>query len=361
MIVLHYMTTRTNPKKGFSPTKMNKEIGTDIRRDRAATCAKFLAEYINSHSDDYDFTIEQIEKGKGKGKYYANKKADVDIESLLNIIDSMKRDKYISAETIRIIQSKLRSLYTNAENKKWIDKEISKQYLNVKAKYPKNHKIVRDAFEQNKSISIRVGYPQKEFSYEDYGVYEMMVFNFKQYALLIALDDNNKFDKMICAPVEDLIIKRTRPFNGNVKKTCAIKCGDYWRKEGKKYKDIDEMIEKNIFPLNFTSTEVSFSFREEDKPLVEHSYACYFSKALNAIGCHQIKFQNGETAPGYKVENLRINKSAFISWLTSEVPIYSAVSGEKGGLHIEDIVYLEGKDTIESMKKYHQSRMSRYQ
>ena len=364
--------------------------GNDVRRQRIGDCLQFLQNICLrfEDTDKIPFSINMTDSGK----FYLEKKNNLNEEQIIKILSAIKNDKYTRDEDTDYLVEKLLDAFSNCYNREHFKEELSKACKDVnKYNFSTNRKmrLVYKAFKEGKMIKIKhekvYKFRHSVYSYECwYRVYMIKEYENKPYAILLCVSQSEKnfSQKLIFDTISNLNIPNGKDsdvllddFEDNRDLNELFASNNHY--DSYYFKNIDNMLKANVRPEGGFAFVMSFYFDLEVERFVKQSFEEYFSEPLEYTKCRKfeileernygrsirlpkkidkgmlkpIELKEGEK-PKYGVCNILLNKNAFISWVLSN---YSSSS------NINDIITIVGPSFIkEDLVLYYYRHLIKY-
>ena len=327
-------------------------VGNDFRRQRIGECLQFLQSicYKYSDSNKIPFTINTTDGGK----FYLEKKNDLNEEQIIKILSAIKNDKYTKDEDTDFLIEKLLDVFSNRYNKEYFKEELNKVIKNVKKyNFSTNRKLrlVYKAFNEGKMIKIRYDTINKFHKSCDawYRVYKIKEYENKPHAILLLVGNDEGFHirGMLFDAIENLMIPNLKDGeclcedmeeNRDLDKLFASKN----RVLTKYYGNIENLLNANIRPQGLFAFKISFYFSLRNEDIIKQSFEEFFSMPLEYTKCSRFetleetnygkavilprKNDEGTLKPiplkeneksKYGVCNILLNADAFKEWVIS--------------------------------------------
>lgn len=321
--------------------------GNQVRRQRIGECLRFLKDVSDRFPNDVPFVLEITDSGK----YYIEQRNGLDENQVAKILAAIKNDKYTKDEDVDFLQKRILSAFsTDEENKKLI--EIAyKSLIRDGKKYDRETlskiDLVEKAYREGKLIKIQQeSLVLKSPCFFWYRVYLIREFHDELYALLLPIgpaDLSKKYyshffsKEYLFDSIERLPIANGTPKN--------ILCDDLDEKRdfnelflekcpflAKRYGNIENWLENELFPSKNSGYMVTFCFRLEQKEIIKHSFERYFSEDMfyqvtsfvkgleDQNGKNQMTFPktSEKEKQKYGLVNCFVNRNLFHSWLLSD-------------------------------------------
>ena len=254
--------------------------GNEIDRRRISKCLDFLYEFFQ----DYQQNI-LIEKNKS-GKYYLKEKYDLHDDTVVQILASIKNDKYTDDELTEVLFNKILDLLSlNKEHRQEIINKAnaaSKKVNKISKETRRKIKLIEKAHKEG--LLIKLGTPT---SYVWGRVYFVQEYNGELYTFIIPLKtlDPTK-NNYLCGPIENIHICEGpdsdvlseefvshRDLNKLFLKTNP--------ELAKKFIDIDDFIIDSVLPRGGNVKRISFFFNKKHEKVITRSFERCFHQKLD--------------------------------------------------------------------------------
>lgn len=328
----------------------NSNKGNDVRRQRIGECLQFLQSicYKFGESNKIPFNINSTDGGK----FYLEKKNNLNEEQIIKILSAIKNDKYTKDEDTDFLIDKLLDAFSNKYTREYFKEELNKVIKNVKKyNFSTNRKIrlIDKAYNEGKLIKIRYDTVNKFHKPCDawYRVYKIKEYENKPYAILLLVGNTKEFhiNGLHFDAIENLKIPNLSDNeclcedmdeNRDLDELFATKNKTLY----KYYGSIENLLKANIRPQGFFAFNISFYFSLRYEDIIKQSFENFFSMPLKYSKCSSfetleekgyekteifpIKNDEGTLIPNrlkeneqpiYGVCNILLNSNAFKEWI----------------------------------------------
>ena len=336
-------------KFGLKYDKKN-TTGNDVDRRRISASLEFLHTLTNSNqADKIPFKVEKTEGGK----YFVSSKFSIEKEEIIKILSSLQNDKYIKKQETDTLIEKLLNIFVNEQSREEYKKELSindREVRKINPTFNRKMRLVNKAYKEGKMIKIghKIYVDNKNFKEFEfyYRVYMIKDFKNKPYALLLPIDTGDFvfYRDYIFEPIEKLSIpiKADREvlmddFEDNRDLDSLFKEKCPWLESI--YGTPQAMLERTKMPVDKDGPFLTcFYFRAALYKFIKPSFEEFFNCELECVGCKTFKTYSfnelrgkddkraivpdpliqGES-PDFYVANITVSRSAFQSWLLTDI------------------------------------------
>lgn len=320
-----------------------------IRRQRISDCLAFLKEISDQHRQFLPFRVEQ----KKKGKYYAV--SYLDEEHIVKILSAIMNDKYISPDETKDLETRLLNCFFEpAQQKNLLSKanKFDRKVTKYKSHSDAKINLVNRAYNERKLLRIdwdiidpvsRTVSQTFEIWYRVYKIYE---YKGRPSATLLPVDDQNAlFNRTIADAIENLKIPLDKK-DGVLLKDDPQSNRDlsnlFQKIDGVKLEKGDtaeSLLHDGFVPVDTSTCEIYFYFKNVYFNDLNDSFQARFSTNLAKAVNRCPYFERVPDANGIKlrvndhsedgewcVAHFSFNRTAFLSWLRSDLHTYGDVS-----------------------------------